>query len=123
MPCHLHPTSSLFGMGYTPDYIIYHELVMTTKVTSRPPRKPQCDAQDVFKYFNLRFVLQEYMQCVTAVEGEWLAELGPMFYSIKHAGRSRQVRLKHGSFKCPSLLLIFPFSRTIIIQLQDPLFI
>lgn len=34
MPCHLHPTSSLFGMGYTPDYIIYHELVMTTKVRS-----------------------------------------------------------------------------------------
>nr|XP_033798390.1 pre-mRNA-splicing factor ATP-dependent RNA helicase PRP16 isoform X1 [Geotrypetes seraphini] len=63
MPCHLHPTSSLFGMGYTPDYILYHELVMTTK---------------------------EYMQCVTAVDGEWLAELGPMFYSIKHAGKSRQ---------------------------------
>lgn len=35
--------------------------------------------------------LQEYMQCVTAVDGEWLAELGPMFYSIKHAGKSRQV--------------------------------
>ena len=32
MPCHLHPTSSLYGMGFTPDYIIYHELVMTTKV-------------------------------------------------------------------------------------------
>lgn len=31
------------------------------------------------------------MQCVTAVDGEWLAELGPMFYSIKHAGKSRQV--------------------------------
>ncbi|XP_014797821.1 PREDICTED: pre-mRNA-splicing factor ATP-dependent RNA helicase PRP16-like [Calidris pugnax] len=30
------------------------------------------------------------MQCVTAVDGEWLAELGPMFYSIKHAGKSRQ---------------------------------
>lgn len=41
---------------------------------------------------NTGFVLQEYMQCVTAVDGEWLAELGPMFYSIKHAGRSRQVR-------------------------------
>lgn len=40
---------------------------------------------------NLCFVLQEYMQCVTAVDGEWLAELGPMFYSIKHAGKSRQV--------------------------------
>ncbi|KAK2085393.1 Pre-mRNA-splicing factor ATP-dependent RNA helicase PRP16 [Saguinus oedipus] len=63
MPCHLHPTSSLFGMGYTPDYIVYHELVMTTK---------------------------EYMQCVTAVDGEWLAELGPMFYSVKQAGKSRQ---------------------------------
>ena len=23
------------------------------------------------------------MQCVTAVEPEWLAELGPMFFSIK----------------------------------------
>jgi len=32
MPCHLHPTSALFGMGYTPDYIVYHELVMTAKV-------------------------------------------------------------------------------------------
>merc|ERR1719354_1062793 len=49
-------------MGYTPDYITYQELVMTTK---------------------------EYMQCVTAVDGEWLAEMGPMFYSIKHAGKSR----------------------------------
>lgn len=36
---------------------------------------------------------QEYMQCVTAVDGEWLAELGPMFYSVKQAGKSRQVRL------------------------------
>ncbi|VEL12321.1 unnamed protein product [Protopolystoma xenopodis] len=53
MPCHLHPTSALYGMGYTPDYIIYHELIMTTK---------------------------EYMQCVSSVEGQWLAELGPMFY-------------------------------------------
>uniref|UniRef100_A0A8C4SN17 Pre-mRNA-splicing factor ATP-dependent RNA helicase PRP16 n=1 Tax=Erpetoichthys calabaricus TaxID=27687 RepID=A0A8C4SN17_ERPCA len=63
MPCHLHPTSALFGMGYTPDYIVYHELVMTTK---------------------------EYMQCVTSVDGEWLAELGPMFYSVKQAGKTRQ---------------------------------
>jgi len=34
MPCHLHPTSALSGMGYTPDYIVYHELVMTAKVIS-----------------------------------------------------------------------------------------
>ena len=32
MPCHLHPTSSLYGMGMTPDYIVYHELIMTVKV-------------------------------------------------------------------------------------------
>ncbi|KAH7948002.1 hypothetical protein HPB52_017605 [Rhipicephalus sanguineus] len=62
MPCHLHPTSALFGMGYTPDYVVYHELIMTTK---------------------------EYMQCVTAVDGHWLAELGPMFYSVRESGRSR----------------------------------
>lgn len=61
-PCHLHPTSALFGMGYTPDYIVYHELVMTSK---------------------------EYMQCVTAVEGGWLAEVGDKFYSVNEGGASR----------------------------------
>lgn len=30
------------------------------------------------------------MQCVTAVDGHWLAELGPMFFSVKETGRSRQ---------------------------------
>jgi len=74
MPCHLHPTSALFGMGYTPDYIVYHELVMTSK---------------------------EYMQCVTAVDGHWLADLGPMFYSVKDASKTRQVRLsKSGVLIC-----------------------
>ena len=56
MPCFLHPTSALYSLGYTPDYIVYHELVMTSK---------------------------EYMQCVTAVDAYWLAELGSMFFSIK----------------------------------------
>lgn len=32
IPCFLHPSSALYGLGYTPDYIIYHELVYTTKV-------------------------------------------------------------------------------------------
>ncbi len=31
MPAHLHPTSALFGMGFTADHIVYHELVMTSK--------------------------------------------------------------------------------------------
>jgi pre-mRNA-splicing factor ATP-dependent RNA helicase DHX38/PRP16 len=71
MPCFLHPTSALFGLGYTPDYIVYHELVFTTK---------------------------EYMQCVTAVDPEWLAELGPMFFSIKvrHGHRPRLARRRQG---------------------------
>ena len=56
MPANLHPTSALFGMGFTADYVVYHELVMTTK---------------------------EYMHTATAVDGYWLAELGPMFYSVK----------------------------------------
>ena len=54
-PCQLHPTSALYGLGYTPDYIVYHELVMTTK---------------------------EYMRCVTSVDAQWLAELAPMLSLI-----------------------------------------
>ncbi|CAJ0824243.1 9390_t:CDS:10, partial [Entrophospora sp. SA101] len=64
MPCHLHPTSALYGLGYTPDYIVYHELVMTSK---------------------------EYMQCVTAVDPYWLAEMGPMFYSVKENNFTQKI--------------------------------
>lgn len=39
------------------------------------------------------------MQCVTAVDGYWLAELGPMFFSVKETGRSgsakRRQALEH----------------------------
>ncbi|GJT53471.1 pre-mRNA-splicing factor ATP-dependent RNA helicase DEAH7 [Tanacetum coccineum] len=31
MPCHLHPSSALYGLGYTPGYVVYHELILTTK--------------------------------------------------------------------------------------------
>ena len=58
IPSALHPSSALFGLGYTPDYVCYHELISTSK---------------------------EFMSCVTAVEGEWLAELGPMFFSVKES--------------------------------------
>lgn len=67
MPCHLHPTSALYGLGTTPDYVVYHELIMTAK---------------------------EYMQCATAVDGLWLAELGPMFFSVKQTGRSGKDKKK-----------------------------
>lgn len=58
IPSCLHPSSALFGLGYTPDYVCYHELISTSK---------------------------EYMSCVTAVDGEWLAEAGPMFFSVKES--------------------------------------
>ena len=65
IPSSLHPSSALFGLGYTPDYVTYHELILTTK---------------------------EYMSCVTAVEGEWLAEMGPMFFSVKESYKTRIIQ-------------------------------
>ncbi|MBW0470135.1 hypothetical protein O181_009850 [Austropuccinia psidii MF-1] len=56
VPMHLHPTSALYGLGFLPDYVVYHELVLTSK---------------------------EYMQCVTSVDPYWLAELGPAFFSVR----------------------------------------
>ncbi|KAG8768899.1 DEAH-box RNA helicase prp16, partial [Ceratobasidium sp. 428] len=56
LPTHLHPTSALYGLGYTPSYVVYHELIMTSK---------------------------EYMTQVTAIDPYWLAELGSVFYSVK----------------------------------------
>ncbi|GMK53866.1 hypothetical protein CspeluHIS016_0104520 [Cutaneotrichosporon spelunceum] len=55
-PCVLHPTSALYGLGYMPDYVVYHELVLTSK---------------------------QYMMCVTSVDPYWLAELGGVFFSIR----------------------------------------
>lgn len=65
MPCKLHPSSSLFSSGLAPDYLVYHELIMTTK---------------------------EYMNCVTAVDPRWLAEMGPMFFSVKEYYGTRKDR-------------------------------
>ena len=63
IPAHLHPSSALCGMGQTPEYVVYHELVLTSK---------------------------EYMRAVTAVDPKWLAQLGPMFYSIKGVDEERK---------------------------------
>lgn len=56
----LHPTSSLYA-SHPPDYIVYHELILTAKV---------------------------YVSTVTAVDPHWLADLGGVFYSIKEKGYS-----------------------------------
>ena len=47
------------------------------------------------------------MQCVTAVDGHWLAELGPMFYSIKDAKKTRVVIFS--VYSDMSLLFSFTF--------------
>ncbi|CAI7655352.1 unnamed protein product [Penicillium manginii] len=61
----LHPTSALYGLGYVPEYVVYHELILTAK---------------------------EYMSTVTAVDPHWLAELGGVFYSVKEKGYSQRER-------------------------------
>lgn len=56
MRMYLHPTSGLNGgTDMAPPYVIYHELVLTTK---------------------------EYMNCVTAVDPLWLVEFGYVFYGL-----------------------------------------
>ncbi|OAA56582.1 mRNA splicing factor RNA helicase [Niveomyces insectorum RCEF 264] len=68
----LHPTSALYGLGFLPDYVVYHELILTSK---------------------------EYMSTVTAVDPRWLAELGGVFYSVKEKGYSaREKRIIETDF-------------------------
>ena len=55
-PTTLHPSSALCGSGETPEYVVYHEMVLTNK---------------------------EYMRTVTAIDPLWLAQMGPMFFSLK----------------------------------------
>jgi len=65
IPAALHPSSALFGLGFTPDYVCYHELISTSK---------------------------EYMSCVTAVDGHWLAEVGSMLFSVKESYETTLLR-------------------------------
>ena len=52
--CHLHPSSSLSKMGIKPEYVLYHELLLTN---------------------------QSYMKYVTEIDGKWLIELGNDFFA------------------------------------------
>lgn len=49
----IHPTSALFGLGSLPEYVVYHELILTS---------------------------QQYMTTVTSVDPEWLLEDGSSLY-------------------------------------------
>lgn len=66
---YIHPSSALFQRQ--PDWVIYHELVMTTK---------------------------EYMREVTVIDPKWLVELAPRFFKAadptKMSKRKRQERIE-----------------------------
>ena len=68
-PVHIHPSSALFQRQ--PDWVLYHELVLTTK---------------------------EYMRECLAVEARWLTELAPRFFKsadpTKLSRRKRQERIE-----------------------------
>ncbi|KAI3833193.1 hypothetical protein MKX03_027526 [Papaver bracteatum] len=68
-PVHIHPSSALFQRQ--PDWVIYHELVMTTK---------------------------EYMREVTIIDPKWLVDLAPRFFKAadptKMSKRKRQERIE-----------------------------
>lgn len=71
LPVQLHPTSALYA-GHPPDYVVYHELILTSKV---------------------------YVSTVTAVDPHWLADLGGVFYSVKEKGYSaRHKRITETEF-------------------------
>ncbi|KAL2756917.1 hypothetical protein ACRALDRAFT_2121403 [Sodiomyces alcalophilus JCM 7366] len=71
LPVQLHPTSALYA-GHPPDYVVYHELMLTSKV---------------------------YVSTVTAVDPHWLADLGGVFYSIREKGYSvREKRFTETEF-------------------------
>ncbi|KAJ3331053.1 DEAH-box ATP-dependent RNA helicase prp22 [Gonapodya sp. JEL0774] len=57
-PVYIHPSSALFN--HQPEWVIYHELVMTTK---------------------------EYMREVVAVDPKWLVEVAPTFFKVADANR------------------------------------
>ncbi|ERF74515.1 Pre-mRNA-splicing factor ATP-dependent RNA helicase prp16 [Endocarpon pusillum Z07020] len=61
----LHPTSALYGAGVLPEYVVYHELVLTSR---------------------------EYMSTVTSVDPHWLADMGAVFYSLRSKTYSHRDR-------------------------------
>ncbi|CDY13640.1 BnaA06g32830D [Brassica napus] len=68
-PVYIHPSSALFQRQ--PDWVIYHDLVMTTK---------------------------EYMREVTVIDPKWLVELAPRFFKVADpthmSKRKRQERIE-----------------------------
>lgn len=86
----LHPTSSLYGLGYVPEYVVYHELILTAKeymstVTAVDPH--------VSHLYNTPPLLLSCSNIkLITIFIQWLAELGGVFYSVKEKGYSQRER-------------------------------
>lgn len=83
----LHPTSALYGIGHVPEYVVYHELLLTSKeymstVTSVDPHVS--DNSPNSACISSSTQLTHFSQ--------WLAELGGVFYSVKEKGYSQRDR-------------------------------
>lgn len=63
MTCYLHPSSALYMLGHAPEYLIYHEVILTHK---------------------------EYLHTASEVEPQWLAEYGPMYFEMKALGQGER---------------------------------
>ncbi|KAI5954822.1 hypothetical protein KGF57_003846 [Candida theae] len=64
MKMYLHPTSSLVNSNLSSNFVIYHDLILTSK---------------------------EYMNYVTCVDPMWLLEYGFVFYSVPQTSRDKLV--------------------------------
>lgn len=56
--CFLHPGSALAGLGYVPEYIVYHELILTSKY---------------------------YIHGVSSIDPLWLSQMAPEFFTATDA--------------------------------------
>ena len=91
---HLHPTSALYGLGFLPDFTVYHELILTSK---------EFMSTYVFSQSSILTTLIDLIRSVTSVDPLWLAELGNKFYSIREQHFSdRERRAKDKAFETES---------------------
>lgn len=69
----VHPTSALYGLAGLPEYVVYHELVMTGANKQ---------------------VTKQYMKVVTAVDAQWLLDTGAIFYRDNSGLSTRYIELE-----------------------------
>jgi ATP-dependent RNA helicase DHX8/PRP22 len=69
-PVFIHPSSAVWQKN--PDWIIYHELVQTTKEV-KPLSSVYCDRAE-------RDLVPQYMREVCVIDPRWLVQFAPKFF-------------------------------------------